>query len=198
MSRGRSRPSARDDTGGAAAMEMKERIVNALEESRRGMAELAATVDDERFAAQHDTIMSPLLWDYGHVGVYEELWLADAVSGEAGDHARYHTYDAFENPRRTRDTLPVMSRVEVDTYRRALRVRVYDLLAEVDVSPDARDPLTRDGYVYDMVAQHEWQHQETMLQTLQLLRGGWRTALPEPAAAAPVDGAAMVDVPART
>ena len=34
-----------------------------------------------------------------------------------------------------------------------------------------RHPLTRDGYVYRMVAQHEAQHGETILQTLQLKRG---------------------------
>lgn len=179
-------------------MEMKQRIVEALEDSRRGMIALAATVDDERLAAQHDPIMSPLLWDYGHVGVYEELWLVDGVSGEIADHARYHTYDAFENPRRMRARLQVMSRAEVDAYRDALRVRVYDLLDEVDTSHDVADVLTRDGYVYDMVAQHEWQHQETMLQTLQLMRGGWCPPLSEPLDPTRVNGSTMVDVPAGT
>ena len=180
-------------------MEVRARIEDALQEARRATVELAATVADDRLAAQHDPIMSPLLWDYGHIGVYEELWLADAVSGaQPADHARYHTYDAFENPRRIRASLPLMPRAEVDAYRGALRMRVLDLLGEVDVSADSPDPLTRDGYVYDMVAQHEWQHQETMLQTLQLVRGGWCPPLPQAPTGTAVDGAAMVDVPAGT
>ncbi len=40
------------------------------------------------------------------------------------------------------------------------------------------DPLLRDGYVYNMVLQHEYQHNETILQTLQLKR---RPAIPRPA-----------------
>ncbi len=36
---------------------------------------------------------------------------------------------------------------------------------------DAANPLLRDGYVYQMVLQHEYQHNETMLQTLQLKQG---------------------------
>src|SRR5690606_18275507 len=37
---------------------------------------------------------------------------------------------------------------------------------------DSDDPLLRDGYVYRMVLQHEYQHNETILQTLQLKTGG--------------------------
>jgi iron(II)-dependent oxidoreductase len=36
---------------------------------------------------------------------------------------------------------------------------------------DEENPLLRDGYVYNMVLQHEYQHNETILQTLQLKKG---------------------------
>src|SRR5262249_23461843 len=36
---------------------------------------------------------------------------------------------------------------------------------------DTDNPLLRDGYVYSMVLQHELQHNETILQTLQLKQG---------------------------
>ena len=52
---------------------------------------------------------------------------------------------------------------------RDVRERVLARLAAVDF--DHPSPLTRDGYVYRMVAQHEAQHGETILQTLQL-KGG--------------------------
>jgi gamma-glutamyl hercynylcysteine S-oxide synthase len=158
-------------------MGVKDSVVAALDEARRATVELAGTVDDARLAEQHDALMSPLLWDYGHIGVYEELWLVDGVAGgPPTDRTRYHTYDAFENPRRVRAELELMGRAEVDAYRDDVRGRALDLLDEVDTGSDALEPLTRDAYVYAMVAEHEWQHQETMLQTLQLLRGGW---LPE-------------------
>ena len=39
--------------------------------------------------------------------------------------------------------------------------------------PASADPLLRDGYVYRMVLQHEAQHQETMLQVLDMPEDGW-------------------------
>jgi gamma-glutamyl hercynylcysteine S-oxide synthase len=42
------------------------------------------------------------------------------------------------------------------------------VLDDVEVGPDAPDPLLRDGFVYEMLLAHELQHQETMLQTIQL------------------------------
>jgi iron(II)-dependent oxidoreductase len=50
-----------------------------------------------------------------------------------------------------------------------IRERVLERLDRVDFDSD--DPLLRAGYVYQMVLQHEYQHNETMLQTLQLKLG---------------------------
>jgi hypothetical protein len=50
-----------------------------------------------------------------------------------------------------------------------IRGRVLARLVSADF--DAAHPLLRDGFVYHMVLQHEYQHNETILQTLQLKRG---------------------------
>jgi iron(II)-dependent oxidoreductase len=50
-----------------------------------------------------------------------------------------------------------------------IRERVLARLERVDFASE--DPLIRGGYVYQMVLQHEYQHNETMLQTLQLKQG---------------------------
>ena len=47
-----------------------------------------------------------------------------------------------------------------------IRGRVLARLISADF--DAANPLLRDGFVYQMVLQHEYQHNETILQTLQL------------------------------
>ena len=47
-----------------------------------------------------------------------------------------------------------------------MRSRVLDVLDDVALRPD--DPLLDEGFVYGMVVQHEHQHDETMLATLQL------------------------------
>ena len=50
-----------------------------------------------------------------------------------------------------------------------IRGRVLARLVSADL--EAANPLLRDGYVYQMVLQHEYQHNETILQTLQLKQG---------------------------
>jgi gamma-glutamyl hercynylcysteine S-oxide synthase len=47
----------------------------------------------------------------------------------------------------------------------------------VDVSAENEDPLLREGFVYEMLLAHELQHEETMLQLLQLV-DGYEPALP--------------------
>jgi gamma-glutamyl hercynylcysteine S-oxide synthase len=107
--------------------------------------------------------MSPLVWDLGHIAAFEDLWLARRVGGlellrpELAD-----VYDAAETPRADRGELPYLRRDEAVAYMEAVRERS---LAVLDRGED-------DGLLFDMVIQHEQQHNETMLQTLQLAEPG--------------------------
>ena len=146
--------------------------------------------------AQHDPLMSPLIWDYGHIGVFEELWLVQRLSGaKPSSEERMRMYDAFENPRRVRGQLPLMNRPEASAYRDTVRGRALDILEETAF--DDGDPLLREGFVYPMIIQHEHQHCETILQTLQLMRGGYLPTLPRKPAGRPIT-LDMVHVPAGT
>jgi iron(II)-dependent oxidoreductase len=70
---------------------------------------------------------------------------------------------------------------------------VLDTLDGVDL--DADRPLLAGGFVYGMVVQHEHQHDETMLATLQLMgEPGYRPLAPAPPGGWPVSG--EVEVPA--
>ena len=161
-------------------MDVREKIAIDLEDARRRTEALLAPVDDERLTMQHDRLMSPLVWDYAHIGVQEELWLVNRLSGTHSNpiNEQYmHMYDAFENPRAKRIELPLMNRQETGVYRDTVRARALEILEEVDF--DSRDDLLRDGFVYTMVIEHEHQHEETILQTLQLMKGGYRPELPE-------------------
>jgi iron(II)-dependent oxidoreductase len=51
-----------------------------------------------------------------------------------------------------------------------VRERTFEVLAEQDLE-DSDDPRTRDGFVYEMLIAHEHQHNETMLQLLQMIDG---------------------------
>lgn len=140
-----------------------------LDDGRRRTLGLLAPLDDEQVHRQHDRIMSPLVWDLGHVGNFEELWLLRAVGGRRPiDPALDRVYNPFDNPRWIRGDLPLLDRGEATAYIADVRADGLRILRdEVEFAPDAPE-LLHHGYVYSMVVQHEAQHQETMLQTLDL------------------------------
>jgi iron(II)-dependent oxidoreductase len=78
-------------------------------------------------------------------------------------------YDAIENPRKTRGELPILRGAECISYLDEVRARTLDVLDDVDLESD--DPLLRDGFVYEMLIAHEHQHNETMLQLIQMIDG---------------------------
>jgi len=80
-------------------------------------------------------------------------------------------YDAIENPRASRNELPILRGEELRTYMREVRERTLEVLENADVENDAEDPRMRDGFVYEMLIAHEHQHNETMLQLLQMVDG---------------------------
>ncbi len=46
---------------------------------------IAANLAQEDLRLQHDPLMSPIVWDLGHIGHYEEVWLvANLESGDTG------------------------------------------------------------------------------------------------------------------
>ena len=86
-----------------------------------------------------------------------------------GDLGRF--YDAIENPRKIRGELPILRDAELRSYMADVRERTLDVLEGVEIDADVEDPLLRDGFVYEMLLAHELQHNETMLQLLQLVEG---------------------------
>jgi iron(II)-dependent oxidoreductase len=78
-------------------------------------------------------------------------------------------YNPFEHPRASRAALPLPTLREMLKRLEEIRARVFDQLDALEWNED--NPLLRDGYVFNMVLQHEYQHNETILQTLQLKKG---------------------------
>jgi iron(II)-dependent oxidoreductase len=154
--------------------ETKDALAEKLVEGRERTRWLLRTVSDADLVAQHDRIMSPLIWDYGHIGNYEELWLLERAFGKTlSDRALNDVYDASLTPRSKRPSLAMLDRASADRYLDAVREAVLKTLEEADLGRE--DPLLKDGFVYNMIVQHEAQHNETMLQTLQLMKGdGYR------------------------
>jgi iron(II)-dependent oxidoreductase len=149
-------------------VDTESRIEAGLEGARARTLALLAPIDDADLIGQVSPLMSPLAWDLAHIGHYEELWLLRNIVGAAPTNELFDdVYDAFKHPRRDRPSLPILGPAEARAFVAGVRTRVLDVLATVDLDSD--DPLLRDGFVYGMVAQHEHQHDETMLATIQLM-----------------------------
>jgi iron(II)-dependent oxidoreductase len=150
----------------------KEAIRERLAEARERTLELVEPLDDEQLNTVYSPLLSPLAWDLGHIANFEELWLVQTIGGREpmdGDLGRF--YDAIENPRVTRGELPILRDAELRAYMADVRERTLEVLDSVELGPDAGDRLLREGFVYEMLLAHELQHNETMLQLLQLVDG---------------------------
>jgi gamma-glutamyl hercynylcysteine S-oxide synthase len=161
-------------------------VADRLEATRARTLALLAPLAPEDLSRQHTPLLSPPLWDLGHIAAYEELWLVGRLTGAPSLHPELEdVYDAIETPRSRRSEAPILDEPAARRYLDEVRARALDALARADLSDDA-DPLTAGGLVFDMVAQHEAQHTETVLQCLQMLPQGRyqppeRRALPAPA-----------------
>jgi gamma-glutamyl hercynylcysteine S-oxide synthase len=158
-------------------------IADQLLEARARTLLLLAPLSDEELRAQHDPLMSPILWDLGHIAHFEELWLTRNLQGPIEFVEMPGLFNPFEHPRSERGSLRLPGLAQCREIMDEIRGRVLGRLAITD--PDSANPLLGDGYVYHMVLQHEYQHNETILQTLQLKQGRpyspvMRFELPDP------------------
>jgi iron(II)-dependent oxidoreductase len=163
-----------------------------LEHARARTLDLLDGFGDDDLGGQVSPLMSPLVWDLAHIGHYEELWLLRNLTGAAPTDPHFDdVYDAFKHPRRERPSLRILDPRAARSYLASVRSRVLDALGTAALDGD--DPLLRDAFVYGMVAQHEHQHDETMLATVQLMErpvpgvAAFDAALVVPRAAPPND-----------
>jgi len=151
-----------------------EHLIRARERSTA----LTDAVDDDDLVRQHSRLMSPLVWDLAHVGNQEELWLVRDVGGRDAVRSDIdELYDAFKHPRSDRPALPLLGPAEARGYVREVRDKVLDVL---DHAPLEGRALVEHAFAFGMVAQHEQQHDETMLATHQLRLGTPVLHAPEP------------------
>jgi len=147
----------------------KSKIAQLLAEARERTLLLISVLSDDDLHMQHDPLMSPIIWDVGHIAHFEELWLTQNLDGPIEFSEMPGLYNPFEHPRATRAELPLPTLAQMMTRLEEIRARVLDRLDKIEWNDN--NPLLKGGYVYNMVLQHEYQHNETILQTLQLKKG---------------------------
>ncbi len=148
-----------------------------MEEVRAQTLRLYARVDDTDFRRQLHREFSPLGWHLGHVGVTEAFWILQRCKG---DPSLSIAYDRFftptDTPKPERMHLP--ARAEIVAYLDAVREQILSFLAGANF--DSEHPLLRDARIFNMLLQHEEQHQETMLLILRLFAAERYDSSPSP------------------
>jgi iron(II)-dependent oxidoreductase len=135
-------------------------VLQALAATRERTLALVAELDDEQLERVHSPIMSPLVWDLGHIAAYEDLWLGQRYGGLELLRPELATlYDAFETPRAVRGEIEALGPADARDYMTAVSARSADVIATRGVG---------DGVLCEMVLRHELQHSETMRQTLDI------------------------------
>ena len=144
-------------------------LAELLTEARARTLMLIGPLSEEELRAQHNPLMSPIIWDLGHIAHFEELWLIRNLEGPVEFGEMPGMFNPFENPRSTRGRLEYPTLADELGTMAEVRRRVLEHLSADGEAKNGGDPLLRHGgYVYRMVAQHEYQHNETILQALQL------------------------------
>jgi gamma-glutamyl hercynylcysteine S-oxide synthase len=138
------------------------RVRDLLDEARERTLWLVEPVSDAEMDRVHHPLMSPLVWDLAHIAAFEELWLCMRTGGHEPMHPDLlDVYDALETPRAVRGDVPHLDLPGARDYLAAVRARSLEVLDS-----------GAGNFVWDMVVQHEQQHNETMLQTLALAEPG--------------------------
>ncbi len=141
-----------------------------LAEIRARTLEMLAPLTDEDLQRQHSRLMSPIAWDLGHIAHFEELWLlrdSDPASSREEEDA---VYDPLATPRARRDQLALPSVATIRDHLLDVRRRVEARLRSSPGKPTSSlmQKVREDGLGFNLVAQHEAQHQETILQAIAL------------------------------
>jgi iron(II)-dependent oxidoreductase len=160
-------PSNRSQTlppGGAEALP-RQRLADLLTTTRDRTLALVAPVSENNLDRVHDPLMSPLVWDLGHIAVFEDLWLCHHAGGVPVLRPDLmEVYDAAETPRPRRGELPYLRHDDAVQFMCDVRERALSVLEST--------ALDDGDFLWQLVIRHEQQHNETMLQTLALAAPG--------------------------
>ncbi len=137
-----------------------------MEEARDQTLRLCTRVNDVDLRRQIHREFSPIGWHLGHIGVTEAYWILQQCKREPTLSAAYDRFfTPTDTPKPVRVHLP--ARDEILAYLHTVREQVLNFLASADCDSD--HPLLRDARIFNMLLQHEEQHQETMSLILRLL-----------------------------
>src|SRR3954466_10509345 len=99
-------------------------MIEDLAAVRQRTLDLVSHLPTRDLERQITPIMSPLVWDLGHIAAYEDLWLVHRHTGaELLRPGLAALYDAFETPRAVRGDLELLGHADAVAYLAAVRER---------------------------------------------------------------------------
>ena len=128
-------------------------VAEAFREARERTLGLVSSVTDDDLERVHSTLMSPLVWDLGHIAAFEDLWLVHRYGGRPllrEDLAEI--YDAFETPRAERGDLEFLRPDAARDYLAEVRDAMLDV---IDEQGSRRRLRPRDGAAPRAAAQRD-------------------------------------------
>lgn len=141
-------------------------------EARRETLKLFDMAREEDLHVSPGFGFRPIIWHLAHIGVFEAYWILQQVGKEPPPDARFERiFDPIRTPREESKYLP--SRREMEGFLTAVRQRVLRALDQLEFKE--AEPLLHDGYIFDLVLEHEYQHQETLAYLLHLLHPDMKT-----------------------
>jgi iron(II)-dependent oxidoreductase len=147
-----------------------------LNAQRSRTVQIVAPLSEADLRRQHSPLMSPIAWDLGHIAQFEQQWLLPGACGSAifdADLSRLsELYDALQTPRAERSRLALPSVAQVWHRLRDVRKRVEERFYGNEKLDSTRQKptsaLPAGEFSLALVAQHEAQHQDTILQAIAL------------------------------
>jgi ergothioneine biosynthesis protein EgtB len=148
------------------ADEQAEEIRELMTRARADTLKLFETARESDLVESPGFGFRPIIWHLAHMGVFEAYWLLQKLGGQPAPDERYESiFDPIRTPREESRNLP--SRREMEQYLNRVRAEAFRVLDRTTF--DEGDALLRDAYIFHLVLEHEYQHQETLAYLLHML-----------------------------
>src|SRR6266480_1851297 len=96
-------------------------ILERLGNVRARTLSLVESLSEDSLNRVHDPLMSPVVWDLGHIATFEDLWLAQNAFGAPPLRAGLdRVYDPFNAARGERGELPYLRSTDCVAYMEAV------------------------------------------------------------------------------
>lgn len=147
------------------------RIADVMRSAREETLKLFDLATEDALRSSPGEGFRPILWHLAHIGVFEAYWILQKFAHEEPPNRLYERiFDPIKTPREESKELP--GRGEIMKYLESVRRRVLGILERIEesqISEQSEERLGQNFYLFDLVIQHERQHQETIAMLLQML-----------------------------